>query len=126
MSRAKGIGPRLTELARQVLEEAAGHDDPKFRLDSFKALTTFHIGVTRAEKNLPEEPDEGSIMSIKERIAASQREGHKKDTWVKRQLDDATNNTAELGGGVMTVTAMGHPPVYFDESGRPVLPGEGE
>jgi hypothetical protein len=96
MSRAKSIGPRLTELARQVLEEAAESDDPKFRLDSFKALTTFHIGVTRAEKNLPEEPDGGSIVSLKERIAASQKEGHKKDTWVKRQLDDATNDPEKL------------------------------
>jgi hypothetical protein len=96
MSRAKSIGPRLTELARQVLEEAAKSEDPKFRLESFKALSAFHIGVTRAEKNLPEEPDDGSIVSLKERIAASQRAGHTKDTWVKRQLDDATNDPEKL------------------------------
>jgi hypothetical protein len=96
MSRAKSIGPRLTELARQVLEEASESADPKFRLESFKALSAFHIGVTRAEKNLPEEPDDGSIVSLKERIAASQREGHKKNTWVARQLDDATNDLEKL------------------------------
>jgi hypothetical protein len=96
MSRAKSIGLQLTELARQVLEEAAQSNDPKFRLESFKALSAFHIGVMRAEKNLPEEPDDGSIVSLKERIAASQREGHTKDTWVKRQLDDATNDLEKL------------------------------
>lgn len=70
MSRQKGIGPRLTELANTILTRVQGENVPlEIQLDAFKLLTSFHVGTMRVAKHAADEPDEGSILSLKEKIA---------------------------------------------------------
>ena len=63
MSRPKSIGRQLEELARAILDKALLDQTPlPDKLDAFKVVTAYHIGVIKAAKNLPpDEPDGGSF-----------------------------------------------------------------
>jgi len=62
------IKSRLDDLAHALFDDAAKSDDPKFRLDSFKALSQHFVGTTRVQRHMPQEEDEASILSLKEKI----------------------------------------------------------
>ncbi len=71
MARPKTIGPQLTALAFDILDAVKGDDVAlETKLDAFKILTTYHVSTARAAKHIAEEPDDDSIVSLKERIAA--------------------------------------------------------
>lgn len=62
-ARAKSIGKLLEELARDILKSAS-HDDTPLpdKLEAFKIVTTYHIGVTKATKG--RDPDDGATGSF--------------------------------------------------------------
>jgi hypothetical protein len=57
------IGPRVHALAEKIAEDALSGDDKAFRLDCFKALSQFFIGMTRISGK-KDEDDEGVGMSM--------------------------------------------------------------
>jgi hypothetical protein len=60
MSRPKSIGRQLEELARSILEVALRDQTPlPDKLDAFKVVTTYHIGISKAAKNLPSDDSAG-------------------------------------------------------------------
>ena len=70
MSRTKSIGPQLAALAIEIAEAVRGTDVPlNVKIDAFRHLTQYFVSTARAAKHLPEEPDEASIVSLKERIS---------------------------------------------------------
>ena len=70
MSRAKSIGPQLATLALEIVEAVRQDGIPlNVKIDAFRHLTQYFVSTARAAKHLPEEPDEDSIISLKERIA---------------------------------------------------------
>ena len=70
MSRTKTIGPQLTALALQIIDRVQGEDVAlDVKIDAFRHLTQYFVSTARAAKHIPEEPDEESIISIKERLA---------------------------------------------------------
>jgi hypothetical protein len=57
------IGPRVHALAEKIAEDALSDEDKAFRLDCFKALSQFFIGMTRISGK-KDENDEGVGMSM--------------------------------------------------------------
>jgi hypothetical protein len=57
------IGPRVHALAEKIAEDALNDDDKSFRLDCFKALSQFFIGMTRISGRKDDE-DESVGMSM--------------------------------------------------------------
>ena len=57
----KKVGGLLEDLAVSLLQEALNGDHPvQFdqKLDAFKALTTYHVGVTRVNAKAPQNEDD--------------------------------------------------------------------
>jgi hypothetical protein len=70
MSRAKSIGPQLAALALEIVEAVSGKDVPlNVKVETFRHLTQYFVSTARAAKHIAEEPDEDSIINLKERIA---------------------------------------------------------
>lgn len=65
------IKNKLGDLANQILNDALSTDDQKQRLEAFKSLTQYFVSTARASKHIIEEPDEDSIINLKERISRS-------------------------------------------------------
>jgi hypothetical protein len=64
------IGPRLTELAIEILDAVRGPGTPlETKLEAFKLLTAYHVGTTRVSKHLADEEEGYSIGSLKDKIA---------------------------------------------------------
>jgi hypothetical protein len=57
------IGPRIHALAERIAEDALNATDMSFRLDCFKALSQFFIGMTRISGRKDDE-DESVGMSM--------------------------------------------------------------
>lgn len=72
MSRPKTIGKQLEDLARDILAKAALDQTPlPDKLEAFKIVTAYHIGVTKAAKNLPpDEPEGGSFDKLRTGLRA--------------------------------------------------------
>jgi hypothetical protein len=71
------IGPQVYALAEKIAAEALVDEDKAFRLDCFKAVSQFFIGVTRisGKKDGEDELGGSSIVDMRARIAeASQSE----------------------------------------------------
>ena len=69
------IGPRVHELAERVAHDALETEDRVFRLDCFKALSQFFIGMTRASGKNVDYDDESvgiSVPEMRARIRAVQ------------------------------------------------------
>jgi hypothetical protein len=67
------IGPKVYELAEKIAEDALNDDDKCFRLDCFRALSQFFIGMTRISGRKDDE-DEGvgmSMIEMRAKIAAA-------------------------------------------------------
>lgn len=65
--RSKSIGKLLEELARDILENAGHADTPlPDKLDAFKIVTTYHIGVTKATKGREDEGAPGSFDKLRQ------------------------------------------------------------
>jgi hypothetical protein len=72
VSRAKSIGPQLAILALEIAEAVKGNAVPlNVKIDAFRHLSQYFVSTARAAKHIAEEPDEDSIVSLKERIAKS-------------------------------------------------------
>lgn len=72
MSRTKTIGPQLAKLALEIVEEVSGDGVPlNIKVDAFRHLTQYFVSTARASKHIIEEPDEDSIINLKERISRS-------------------------------------------------------
>jgi hypothetical protein len=73
------IGPRVHALAEKIAEDALSGDDKAFRLDCFKALSQFFIGMTRISGK-KDEDDEGVgmeswlVRSARRRAAGESRD----------------------------------------------------
>lgn len=65
------IGPKVYDLAEKIAGEAIDAEDAVFRLDCFKALSQFYIGVTRisGKKDGEEELGGSSILDMRAKIA---------------------------------------------------------
>jgi hypothetical protein len=70
------IGPRVHALAEKIAEDALDDSDKAFRLDCFKALSQFFIGMTRISGRKDDE-----------------------DEFVGRSMADWRAMTAEAGNG---------------------------
>jgi len=72
MSRPKTIGKQLEDLARDILGMAALSETPlSDKLEAFKIVTTYHIGVIKTAKNLPpDEPEGGSFDRLRTGLRA--------------------------------------------------------
>lgn len=66
MSRQKSIGKQLEELARAILDKALLDQTPlPDKLDAFKVVTAYYVGVMKAAKNIPpEDPEGGSFDKL--------------------------------------------------------------
>lgn len=55
----KTIGDKLDELAESIIDKLLADDDIALdqRVDAFKALTTYRLGMGRLDAKLPEEAD---------------------------------------------------------------------
>ena len=72
MSRPKSIGPQLAVLAAEIAEAVKGDAVPlNVKIDAFRHLSQYFVSTARAAKHIVEEPDDDSIISLKERIAKS-------------------------------------------------------
>jgi hypothetical protein len=69
------IGPRVHALAEKIAEDALNDEDKAFRLDCFKALSQFFIGMTRISGRKDDE-DEGVGMSMIEMRAKIAKAGN--------------------------------------------------
>ena len=60
----------IEELAQQVINDAMQTDvDPDLRVDAFKAVTTYHLGITKLKGKKSDEDDNVTTFeSIKNRI----------------------------------------------------------
>ena len=65
------IGPRVYDLAEKIAEEALNDEDKSYRLDCFKALSQFFIGVTRISGKKGDDDDSvgSSMIDMRARIA---------------------------------------------------------
>lgn len=74
------VGPKVHELAEKVAGDALATNDQAFRLDCFKALSQFFIGMTRVSARLrdgdEDEPVGASIPEMRARIAESAQRGN--------------------------------------------------
>jgi hypothetical protein len=73
------IGPRVHALAEKIAEDALSDADKVFRLDCFKALSQFFIGMTRISGRKDEE-DESVGMSMTEMRAKIAEAGNVAET----------------------------------------------
>jgi hypothetical protein len=58
------IGPRVHALAEKIAQDALDDDDKAFRLDCFKALSQFFIGMTRISGKKGEDDEGGALISM--------------------------------------------------------------
>ena len=58
------IGEKLAQLAVAIADDALESDDVELRLDAFKVLTAYHVGVSKLKK--PETSDEESFEQFKQ------------------------------------------------------------
>jgi hypothetical protein len=54
------ISAKIQELAEEIAGDALASDDKDFRLDAFKALSTFFIGVTKLSAKMSPDDEEGT------------------------------------------------------------------
>ena len=60
---APTIGEKLAELANAIADDALQSDEPQERLDAFKTLTSYYLGIKKLKK--PEEDDGESFDEFK-------------------------------------------------------------
>ncbi len=63
---SKKVADQLEKLAISLLQEANSALPPPgspSRLEVFKAVSQYHIGSTRAQRGVPDEPPEGGTFS---------------------------------------------------------------
>ena len=65
------IGEDLALLASKLAKDALNNEDDEWRLDVFKALTTYHVNLTRVQAKLPpeDEEEESSLVKFRERVS---------------------------------------------------------
>ena len=72
------VGPKVHELAEKVAGDALATDNQEFRLDCFKALSQFFIGMTRVGAKVREDDEEEtvreSVPQMRARIDAAQNQ----------------------------------------------------
>lgn len=70
MARKAGIGTELSKLAALIAKEAqADNVELADRIDAFKSLTVYHIGVTKAKMKEEPEDDTPNFGSFSANIA---------------------------------------------------------
>lgn len=63
----------LKKLAQDIADQALTEQDFKAKVDAFKALAAFHIGVTRVKAKIPDEDDQETFGGIIRDIATTGR-----------------------------------------------------
>lgn len=91
------ISASIYQLAETIAADAMAADDKGFRLDAFKALTTFYVGVTRLSGRVREGDEQvigASVPELRARIAAAGQGGEPQEAGVPRLLPGALRRAA--------------------------------
>lgn len=77
MTERSPLGSRIDDLAEKIAKEALAHQSEEFRLDAFKALSSFFIQDTKLGR-VPTDDEGGDVLNMhamRERIRAAGGEG---------------------------------------------------
>lgn len=68
---ASPLGPALIELAQGVLAELNGKEAPlDQRIEALKVVGTLHLGLSKLDKNEPEDDKGTGLPAMRERLKA--------------------------------------------------------